>query len=332
MRSTVVSAKTVEECVNKALDKLQANRNEVNIEVINEAKQGFLGLFGAKDAVVRVSLKDDVKEKGTGDFVKNILNSDSNSVETEQKEDTKVIKDKKIVEEVEETKSTEDDKEEIVEKSVKPEKPAKPVEPVEPTKPVKPAKPVEAEEVPVEAEEVKETEEVVKSEETEEQQDTEPDVTIDRNDELFITSKNFLKQMIEDMGIDCDIESRTEGNMIKFNIMCSEESDIGIIIGKRGETLDSLQYIVNLVTNRNSDTYIRVILDCNQYRSKRERSLQKLARRLADKAVQTGRDIKLEPMNPYERRIIHTYLQNDEKVNTFSQGNEPNRRVIIKRK
>lgn len=292
MRSTVISAKTVEECVNKALDKLQANRNEVNIEVINEAKQGFLGLFGAKDAVVRVSLKDDVKEKGTGDFVKNILNSDSNSVETEQKEDTKVIEDKKVVEEVEETKSTKDDKEEIVEKSVKPEK-------------------------PVEAEEVKETEEAVKSEETEEEQEAESDVTIDRNDELFITSKNFLKQMIEDMGIDCDIESRTEGNMIKFNIMCSEESDIGIIIGKRGETLDSLQYIVNLVTNRNADTYIRVILDCNQYRSKRERSLQKLARRLADKAIQTGRDIKLEPMNPYERRIIHTYLQNDEKVNTL---------------
>lgn len=307
MRSTVISAKTVEECVNKALDKLQANRNEVNIEVIDEPKQGFLGLFGAKDAVVRVSLKDDVKEKGTNDFVKNILNSDSNSVETEQKEDTKVVEDKKVVEEVEETEPTEDDKEEIVE------------EPVETAK-------------PVEAEEVKETEESVKSEETEEEQDTEPDVTIDRNDELFITSKNFLKQMIEDMGIDCDIESRTEGNMIKFNIMCSEESDIGIIIGKRGETLDSLQYIVNLVTNRNSDTYIRVILDCNQYRSKRERSLQKLARRLADKAVQTGRDIKLEPMNPYERRIIHTYLQNDEKVNTFSQGNEPNRRVIIKRK
>ncbi|MDU5960730.1 MAG: RNA-binding cell elongation regulator Jag/EloR [Finegoldia magna] len=306
MRSTVVSAKTVEECVNKALDKLQANRNEVNIEVINEAKQGFLGLFGAKDAVVRVSLKDDVKEKGTGDFVKNILNSDSNSVETEQKEDTKVIEDKKIVEEVK-TELTEDDNEEIVEESVEPAK-------------------------PVEAEEVVETEEAVKSEETEEEQEAESDVTIDRNDELFITSKNFLKQMIEDMGIDCDIESRTEGNMIKFNIMCSEESDIGIIIGKRGETLDSLQYIVNLVTNRNADTYIRVILDCNQYRSKRERSLQKLARRLADKAVQTGRDIKLEPMNPYERRIIHTYLQNDEKVNTFSQGNEPNRRVIIKRK
>lgn len=282
MRSTVISAKTVEECVNKALDKLQANRNEVNIEVINEAKQGFLGLFGAKDAVVRVSLKDDVKEKGTGDFVKNILNSDSNSVETEQKEDTKVIEDKKIVEEVEKTEPTEDDKEEIVEETVE----------IEET--------VETEEV----------EESVKSEETEEEreseeiseEETESDVTIDRNDELFITSKNFLKQMIEDMGIDCDIESRTEGNMIKFNIMCSEESDIGIIIGKRGETLDSLQYIVNLVTNRNADTYIRVILDCNQYRSKRERSLQKLARRLADKAVQTGRDIKLEPMNPYESR------------------------------
>ena len=308
MRSTVISAKTVEECVNKALDKLQANRNEVNIEVIDEPKQGFLGLFGAKDAVVRVSLKDDVKEKGTGDFVKNILNSDSNSVETEQKEDIKVVEDKKVVEEVEETKSTEDDNDEIVET----------VETVE-TEDVK-----DAEEFKQESEQEAESE---KSDVTEES-----DVTIDRNDELFITSKNFLKQMIEDMGIDCDIESRTEGNMIKFNILCSQESDIGIIIGKRGETLDSLQYIVNLVTNRNADTYIRVILDCNQYRSKRERSLQKLARRLADKAIQTGRDIKLEPMNPYERRIIHTYLQNDENVNTFSQGNEPNRRVIIKRK
>lgn len=305
MRSTVISAKTVEECVNKALDKLQANRNEVNIEVIDEPKQGFLGLFGAKDAVVRVSLKDDVKEKGTDDFVKNILNSDSNSVETEQKEDTKVVEDKKVVEEVEETKSTEDDNDEIVET-------------------------VEIEET-VETEDVKDSEES-KQESEQEAESEESDVTIDRNDELFITSKNFLKQMIEDMGIDCDIESRTEGNMIKFNILCSQESDIGIIIGKRGETLDSLQYIVNLVTNRNADTYIRVILDCNQYRSKRERSLQKLARRLADKAIQTGRDIKLEPMNPYERRIIHTYLQNDENVNTFSQGNEPNRRVIIKRK
>ena len=310
MRSTVISAKTVEECVNKALDKLQANRNEVNIEVIDEPKQGFLGLFGAKDAVVRVSLKDDVKEKGTDDFVKNILNSDSNSVETEQKEDTKVVEDKKVVEEVEETESTEDN-DEIVET-------------------------VEREET-VETVETEETEDVKDSEESkqeseQEAESEESDVTIDRNDELFITSKNFLKQMIEDMGIDCDIESRTEGNMIKFNILCSQESDIGIIIGKRGETLDSLQYIVNLVTNRNADTYIRVILDCNQYRSKRERSLQKLARRLADKAIQTGRDIKLEPMNPYERRIIHTYLQNDENVNTFSQGNEPNRRVIIKRK
>ncbi|MDU8953917.1 MAG: Jag N-terminal domain-containing protein, partial [Streptococcus sp.] len=151
MRSTVISAKTFEECVNKALDKLQANRNEVNIEVINEAKQGFLGLFGAKDAVVRVSLKDDVKEKGTDDFVKNILNSDSNSVETEQKEDTKVIEDKKIVEEVEETKSTEDDKEEIVEKSVET------------------SKPVESEEV-TKSEEIVEAEESVKSEEIEEKQ------------------------------------------------------------------------------------------------------------------------------------------------------------------
>ncbi len=306
MRSTVISAKTVEECVSKALEKLQANQNEVDIEVIDEPKQGFLGIFGAKDAVVRVSLKDEVEEKQTGDFVKSILSDDFDL----KSEDTK--------EEVISTESSESEKEDIKEESEESHE-----EELE-----------DINEVSVE-EEIEEQKEIdIEDNYDIDEDDTEivdKNVEINHNDEIFKTSKSFLEQMIKDMGISCDIESRVEGNMIKFNILCEEEDDIGIIIGKRGENLDSLQYIVNLVTNRNSDTYIRVILDCNQYRTKRERSLQKLAQRLAQKAVKTGRDIKLEPMNPYERRIIHTSLQNNSNVKTFSQGQEPNRRVIIKK-
>lgn len=329
MRSTVISAKTVDECVDIALKQLNASRDEVNIDVIDEAKQGFFGLFGKKDAVVRVSLKDDVKDKESDDFVKSILNTESlSSIDkdevdscSQEQDSSEILEDETnqqdVVDDSDESSDVDkssDEKNDVV------------------------CEDEQSDEIEVEVYEINDEfieEPIDDAVEASDDSDvnSEDDVKdIQRTDEIFITTKNFLKQMIEDMGISCDIESRTDKNLIKFNIICSDETDIGIIIGKRGETLDSLQYIVNLVTNRNSDTYIRVILDCNQYRTKREKSLEKLAKRLAEKAVETGRDIKLEPMNPYERRIIHTYLQNNDKVKTFSQGNEPNRRVIIKRK
>jgi spoIIIJ-associated protein len=106
---------------------------------------------------------------------------------------------------------------------------------------------------------------------------------------------------------------------------------MGIIIGRRGQTLDSLQYLVSLVVNKNKgrEGYVKVILDTEDYRRKREETLVRLAKRLADGVVKTGKKVELEPMNPYERRIIHSALQNNDRITTFSEGEEPYRKVVI---
>ena len=107
--------------------------------------------------------------------------------------------------------------------------------------------------------------------------------------------------------------------------------DTGTIIGKRGQTLDAIQYLTSLVINKNRDSYMRVVLDAENYRHKRKKTLENLADRLAGKVARTGKRVRLEPMNPYER-IIHAKLQNDERVITRSEGEEPYRRVIIELK
>ncbi|GAE89245.1 RNA-binding protein Jag [Acetivibrio straminisolvens JCM 21531] len=105
--------------------------------------------------------------------------------------------------------------------------------------------------------------------------------------------------------------------------------DIGIIIGRRGETLDALQYLTSLVVNKSKQGYKRLVIDIENYRQKREETLVKLANRLADRVIKYKKDITLEPMNPYERRVIHSSLQNHKYVETYSVGEEPNRKVII---
>ena len=105
--------------------------------------------------------------------------------------------------------------------------------------------------------------------------------------------------------------------------------DMGILIGKRGQTLDSLQYLVSLVVNKGTNEYIRVKLDTEDYRQRRKETLENLAKNIAFKVKRTKRSVSLEPMNPYERRIIHSALQNDRYVTTHSEGEEPFRRVIV---
>jgi spoIIIJ-associated protein len=104
---------------------------------------------------------------------------------------------------------------------------------------------------------------------------------------------------------------------------------MGVLIGKRGQTLDSLQYLVSLVINRNAENYIKVKLDTENYRARRKETLENLARNIAYKVKRNRRSVILEPMNPYERRIIHSALQNDKLVETFSEGEEPYRKVVI---
>ncbi|MDI9482725.1 MAG: RNA-binding cell elongation regulator Jag/EloR [Bacillota bacterium] len=141
--------------------------------------------------------------------------------------------------------------------------------------------------------------------------------------------KSFLYPVFDVLGIDGDIDITVENNVL--NIKLSAEN-IGIIIGRRGETLDALQYLLGLAVNKQSDRFMRVTLDVCNYREKREETLIRLAKRLADKVERTRKNITLEPMNPYERRIIHATLQDYGQVETYSIGDEPNRKVVIRYK
>ena len=136
----------------------------------------------------------------------------------------------------------------------------------------------------------------------------------------------FLEDVFGQMAVDVDVETLEDENSVMYRI---SGKDSGIVIGRRGETLDALQYLASLVVNKNSNRYIRVTIDVENYRKKREETLVRLARRLADKVVRFRRSISLEPMNPYERRIIHSALQNNEFVETYSVGEDPNRKVVI---
>ncbi|MDP4146745.1 MAG: RNA-binding cell elongation regulator Jag/EloR [Bacillota bacterium] len=140
-------------------------------------------------------------------------------------------------------------------------------------------------------------------------------------------ARTFLKNVLDTMGIDANIQVKEDKNNININIT---GANMGLIIGYRGETLDSLQYLVSLVVNKGHEgEYKRIVLDTENYRLKREETLKKLAYRIARKVQKSGRLTRLEPMNPYERRIIHSALQDDKSIKTYSEGEEPFRRVVI---
>ncbi|RKD31375.1 RNA-binding cell elongation regulator Jag/EloR [Thermohalobacter berrensis] len=149
------------------------------------------------------------------------------------------------------------------------------------------------------------------------------------NDPVEI-AQNFLEKMFKKMNINARLNIKKRNSNLYINIENVNKSDSGILIGKRGKTLDSIQYLVSLVVNKDRNKYIRVLLDTQNYRKKREQTLIKLAKKMASKAKRLNRPIKLDPMNPYERRIIHSALQEDSFVETYSEGEEPYRRVVIR--
>lgn len=139
-------------------------------------------------------------------------------------------------------------------------------------------------------------------------------------------AKQFLMNVCEKMGTSIEVEVVKSGRDIQF-ILSGQK--IALLIGKRGQTLNSLQYLTQLVINRYSDQYINVILDAEDYRKRRSETLIKLADRLAQKSIKTGKTVTLEPMPSYERKVIHTALMNNTRVKTFSDGYEPNRHIVI---
>jgi len=141
-------------------------------------------------------------------------------------------------------------------------------------------------------------------------------------------AKNFLNDVFAAMNMTVVINVEYKEDEKELNIDLAGD-DMGVLIGKRGQTLDSLQYLVSLIVNKESDDYIRVKVDTENYRKRRQDTLENLAKNIAFKVKRTKRTVSLEPMNPYERRIIHSALQNDKFVTTHSEGEEPFRHVVV---
>ncbi len=179
-------------------------------------------------------------------------------------------------------------------------------------------------------EEIREESKTVSSEESKpEKKESNQSIDKGSESELKDTAVRFLTDVFKAM----DLEVRIDVKMVEEDGPCVEINldgpEMGVLIGKRGQTLDSLQYLVSLVINKGRNDYIRVKVDTENYRQRRKDTLENLAKNLSYKVKRTRRPVSLEPMNPYERRIIHSALQNDRYVTTHSEGEEPYRRVVI---
>jgi len=140
-------------------------------------------------------------------------------------------------------------------------------------------------------------------------------------------AERFIVDVAEAMGLHIKTEWLENKDGMQLSISC--EVDLGLLIGRRGQTLDALQYLTSIVANRYSDEHIRIVLDAENFRERRRNTLEELADRLAAKVIRTRKEVVLEPMSPHERKIIHSKLQGSTKVRTYSKGDEPNRRIVI---
>lgn len=295
MRSVIRQAKTVEEAVNQALKILSIDKDSAIVEVLEKPESGFLGIFGAKDAVVKVTAKEE-------DIVADIINDVFKSPEDELE-----FKDE---EPFEDSLSSNESLNQ-----------ASDLEVVSQTENIDYAKDQGPED--------RVFEEGFHDSGIDNLEEDVDQVIVDKEDEEP-KAYSLLQRILEEMDIQAGINYSFRDNDIDMEIVDIDQRDISIIIGKRGDTLDAIQYILNLAENRSSEVYRRIYLDVSNYRSKRKNSLIKLAKNMAKKAKSQNRDIRLEPMNAYERKIIHSVLQDDKDIETFSEGKEPRRRLVIK--
>ncbi len=205
-------------------------------------------------------------------------------------------------------------------KQEKPKPEPKPAKKAEPKPEVKAAAPAE------EPESEPETAEPA-DEEMSEAESARAALTDEDKASIIAVAESFLNEVFSKMGMKVELSSQFNDN--KHILINMQGEDMGTIIGKRGQTLDSIQYLTNLVVNKGEYPYMNITLDTEDYRAKRQKTLEQLAFNLAKKAKHNRRNITLEPMNPYERRIIHAALQNDRYVTTYSEGTEPYRYVVI---
>ena len=310
MKQYEFTARTEDEAVELGLQELGVSIADVDVQVLEEGSKGLFGLFGSRPVKIRMTLKD-----AGEDPLADLLEDKKPAPKAEKKAEKSGKKAEKKAEKTEEKAEKKTEKKAEKKAEPKPEKKAKKkAEPKEEKKAEKPAeKPAKPEIVPMEK----------------------PEVTMIPAEELDADSPAgiahaFLMELTKLMGVDVTIDMGTdaEGNVFGY----INGDTLGILIGRRGETLDAVQYLTSLKVNRGRDRYTRVTLDTENYRAKREDTLIRLANRMANRALRTGRKVNLEPMNPYERRIIHYALQQTEGVDTHSEGEEPNRHVVITQK
>ena len=305
------TGKTVDEAVAEALKALNITADQAEIEVLEEGKKAFFGLFGGMDAKVRVTVKEAAAKEeaeaqeeaapektlseATADAVKAVKEATNIAVNTVSKN---------IAKKADELKEQAADAAEELGK-----------------------KAAAAKEQAVDS--AISTLESMKSEKSERPVREPRKYAV--NDESVNAAKEFLQKVFNAMKIDVVMEKFINKNdgTVTFKL---HGDDMGILIGKHGQTLDSLQYLTNLVANKNSSERVRVIIDVEDYRDRRIETLTRLANRLADKVKRTGERVALEPMNPHERKIIHMALQGDRRVTTLSEGDDPYRHVVIELK
>ena len=294
-----VSGKTLEDAITNATIRLGVTSDNIVYTIIEHESKGFLGI-GAKDAVIEVRAKDEADYEAERLKIK----AEEDAARAAQ----------------EAARKAEEEKEAALRKEMKEEQPVPETS--------------EQEEEPAVEETVEET--VAETEETSEEtyeaapgkreREIKP---LEDPSEAIARAEGFLRDVYQAMDMDVDLVSSYDGEVLNVQM---NGDDMGILIGKRGQTLDSLQYLVSLVVNKGSSTYVRVKLDTENYRERRKATLENLAKNIAVKVKQSRQSVYLEPMNPYERKVIHATLQSHPDVITRSEGEEPYRRVIIELK
>ena len=308
------SARTVEEAIEKGLQELGLSIGDVDVQVLEEGSKGLFGLFGSRMAKVRLTAKES-EEDPLGDLI----------TEEPRKRTEAPTAPEAAPEPAPEKKPEEPAAEPVCEEA--PQRPA----PVrrEAKKPAEKKKAPKQEAAPAAAV-TEQTEEAAEAATTFRME--KPEIHMIPTEELDPESPAgiacaFLLEMTRLMGVEVTVDVGTDEEGHVYGYM--QGDTLGILIGRRGETLDAIQYLTSLRVNRGREEYTRVTLDTENYRERREDTLIRLANRMANRAVRTGRRVSLEPMNPYERRIIHYALQKNDLVDTHSEGDDPNRHVVI---
>lgn len=334
-----VSAKNYDEAVTKALLELQTSSENVKVDVIEKGTGGFLGILGGKPWVIEVSLKSD-KEKAE---LKDIPKPEKEQIKNEAARKDFLNKDAKgkTSFKKEALKREADEAIKLSEKKSSPVQHGKKQEEAHKRRTFVPvssdnAAEKEAETNPGRSVDIDNTaqaengfDDVYEEYDLEKKKRIKKTYTEEQARSIMYKGEAFLKELLESMEIKAESVLDFNYSDNEIFVLIKSREDLGILIGKRGKTLDSLQYLLSLVINKDTESYIRVKLDTQNYRQRRKERLESLAKNIAARVKKTRKSFSFEPMNPYERRIIHSALQNDHMISTLSEGEDPNRYITI---